>query len=211
MKATTPIPAQPRSAPPESQADPWIALARQQFEVTNRIARSMLHGVENLRRCQLEAAQRTREQHEQAQGRLAGSGSASQVLEVEAELVGANLQAALQHGQQMWSVCAAAGIELLEEWNAGVRETGEQWARVLPTLGTGDAGAAYGRRAASSPVQPGVRELGAHEPSAAAADPAHRTPVTANEIERIASQLWKPWIHTVEPWRAMLLPRIELP
>jgi len=207
MKAATPTPPRARGPSQEAQADLWVAVARQQFEATNRIARSMIGGVENLRRCQLEAAQRAREQHEQAQSRLAGSGSATQVLEAQAELIGADLQAALRYGQQVWSLCAAASVELLEEWNAGVRETGEQWARLLPALGGSDGRLASGTAVdPGRPVQSGVRDA-----SPAGGMPGHSASATANEIDRMVAQLWKPWIHTVEPWRAMLLPRIELP
>ena len=175
----------------KSPDDPWAALSRQQLQTINQIARAMFTGAEKLRRYQLEAASRAKAQHEKIQARLDASGDATDLLKAQADLLGADMQAAMQYWQDVMGICSATNVDMLGQCTNALGATGGQWARMIPAL----------PQPGTAPADPGLASLwNAFLP------PAVRGGASAevSEADNPVAQAWKGWLVATEPLRAML-------
>lgn len=100
------------TAPAEAATAPfldlWGDLPRQQLAVCTESMCAVLHGFENMRRVQADAAHRALQRHESASTRLSGGCNADQLASIQLELV----QHDLQEMGRYWQELGHAAMEM---------------------------------------------------------------------------------------------------
>lgn len=91
-----------------------FALAQEQMQSLMALADLVLKRAEELRQCQLEAAQQARRRHEKARADVASAGNPTELLNAQAEMLRDDLEDASRYWQRMASICTAAQAETLE-------------------------------------------------------------------------------------------------
>lgn len=85
-----------------------FALAQEQVQSMMALADLVLKRAEELRQCQLEAAQETRRRHDKARADIASTANPTELLHVQADLLRDDLESARQYWQRLASICTAA-------------------------------------------------------------------------------------------------------
>lgn len=132
----------PASAEPAS-----FAFAQEQMQSLMALADVMLKRAEELRQCQLEAAQEARRRHDKARADAASAANPGELLHVQSDLLREDLESASQYWQRMASICTAAQAEALEHMTrtatqlsrvAGTATSAQAPAEAAPAEGAGD-------------------------------------------------------------------------
>ncbi|HEY0817419.1 MAG TPA: phasin family protein [Rhizobacter sp.] len=92
-----------------------FALAQEQMQSLMTLADTVLKRAEELRQCQLEAAQLARRRHDRARADVASAANPSELLRAQADLLRDDLESASQYWQRMATICTAAQAEALEQ------------------------------------------------------------------------------------------------
>lgn len=108
----------------DAAASSGFALAQQQMQSLMALADLVLKRAEELRRCQLDAAQQARKRHDKARADVASAGNPTELLNVQAEMLRDDLESASQYWQRMASICTAAQAETLEHMTRSAAQLG---------------------------------------------------------------------------------------
>lgn len=108
----------------DAAAASGFALAQQQMQSLMALADLVLKRAEELRRCQLDAAQQARKRHDKARADVASAGNPTELLNVQAEMLRDDLESASQYWQRMASICTAAQAETLEHMTRSAAQLG---------------------------------------------------------------------------------------
>lgn len=108
----------------DAAASSGFALAQQQMQSLMALADLVLKRAEELRRCQLDAAQQARKRHDKARADVASAVNPTELLNVQAEMLRDDLESASQYWQRMASICTAAQAETLEHFARSATQLG---------------------------------------------------------------------------------------
>lgn len=170
-RASTPAASIPLLATSETSS---FALAQEQMQSLMALADLVLKRAEEMRQCQLEAAQQARKRHDKARADVASAGNPNELLNVQAEMLRDDLENANQYWQRMAAICTAAQTETIEH----ITRSAAQFGRVAATATASAAATAAPARAA---------DVTADKPDAV--DP---------------SQAWNRWVDLGKQWSDML-------
>jgi hypothetical protein len=124
--------------PLSATAEPsGFALAQEQMQSLMVLADLVLKRAEELRLCQLEAAQQARKRRDKARADVASAGNPTELLNVQAEMLHDDLESAGQYWQRMASICTAAQAETIEH----ITRSAAQIGRVAATAASSAAAA----------------------------------------------------------------------
>ena len=124
---------------------PWNLLtdiARQQFALASEITSTLYRGRENLRRIQQETAHEASVRHGDAAAKLFGQSEPSDLLLIQSELLGGDLQSAGQYWQQLATAAMQTQGEVMasmtrmfdSEKDAGVKAVLEVFHAAVPAM-----------------------------------------------------------------------------
>ncbi|MBX3621988.1 MAG: phasin family protein [Rhizobacter sp.] len=161
------------SAAPQEAAS--LAFAQEQLLNLIAMTEVMFKGAEEMRRCQMEAAQEARRQYERAQANVASAANPTELLNVQGELMRYDMEAAGQYWQKLAAICATTQAEAVNLMTRGAALAGGGMTRLMAQ----PAGTTQPR-----PATPAAAGDGA-----AAVDP---------------SQAWNRWMDLGKQWTDML-------
>lgn len=128
-RASAPAASNPLLASAESSG---FALAQEQMQSLMALADLVLKRAEEMRRCQLDAAQQARRRHDKARADVASAANPTELLNVQAEMLRDDLESASQYWQRLTAICTAAQAETLEH----ITRSAAQFGRVAAAAGT---------------------------------------------------------------------------
>lgn len=109
-----------------------FALAQEQMQSLMALADLVLKRAEEIRRCQLDAAQQARKRHDKARADVASAANPTELLNVQAEMLRGDLESASQYWQRLTAICTAAQAETLEH----ITRSAAQFGRVAAAAGS---------------------------------------------------------------------------
>jgi hypothetical protein len=123
--------------PLSATAEPsGFALAQEQMQSLMVLADLVLKRAEELRLCQLEAAQQARKRRDKARADVASAGNPTELLNVQAEMLHDDLESAGQYWQRMASICTAAQAETIEHITRSAAQIGRVAATAASSAAT---------------------------------------------------------------------------
>jgi phasin family protein len=114
-----------------------FTVAQEQLRSMISLADVIFKSAEELRRCQMEAAQQARRRHERAQADVAAAASPTELLNVQSELLRYDLESAGEYWQRLLGICRSAqaeAVDLMSKSAAGLGRAAAPVATAAPVM-----------------------------------------------------------------------------
>jgi phasin family protein len=158
-----------------STQDVALAFSQDQLQALIGLTDVVFQCSEEMRRCQMEAAQEAHEEHRRAQAKVAKASSPAESFNLQSELLRFDMEAASKYWQQLAAICAATQANAMSVFTRSAAAVGGD---VVKLMANPPAAAALAPNSSASP-----------EGTVAAADP---------------SQAWNQWVDLSKQWTGML-------
>jgi phasin family protein len=128
---TTRAKATPKAAAGSVSTDAALSLSQDQLQAVIGLTDVMFKGVEEMRRCQMEAAHQARERHEQAQAQVAKASTPTELFELQSELLRFDLEASSRCWQQLAAICAETQANTMSLFNRSAATVSGDLAKLI--------------------------------------------------------------------------------
>lgn len=108
-----------------------LSLSQDQLQAVIGLTDVLFKGAEEMRRCQMEAAQQAREQHEKVQALVSQARTPAALFDAQSELLRYDLEAAGRYWQQMASIFAATQADAMNLISRSASTVGNDVARLV--------------------------------------------------------------------------------
>jgi phasin family protein len=179
LKASSARPSTPTGKPATAAPDSALAFSQDQMQALIALADVVFKGIEEIRRCQMQAAHDAREHHGKKQAEVAHASTPTEVFNVQSELLRFDLEAAGKYWQQLAAICAATQADAM---NLITRSAATMGGDVTKLLG----------QPMAMPQMPGFQV------------PAFQLPAEGASATAEPAQAWNQWVDLGKQWTDML-------
>lgn len=119
------------SAAPDTAPDPALSISQDQMQALIGLSDVLFKSIEEMRRCQMDAAHQAHERHEQAQALVSKARTPAELFDLQSELLRFDLESSARCWQQLASICAATQASTLSLVNQSAATVGGDLARFV--------------------------------------------------------------------------------